>query len=60
MNHIDTAAAYGDSELRLAPWLAEHRDELFLATKTGERTGDARPGRARALARRGSASTRST
>jgi aryl-alcohol dehydrogenase-like predicted oxidoreductase len=37
VNHIDTAASYGDSELRLAPWLAQHRDEIFLATKTGER-----------------------
>jgi aryl-alcohol dehydrogenase-like predicted oxidoreductase len=41
VNHIDTAAAYGDSELRLAPWLARHRDTFFLATKTGERTGSA-------------------
>ena len=41
LNHIDTAASYGDSELRLAPFLAQHRDELFLATKTGDRTGDA-------------------
>jgi len=37
VNHIDTAASYGDAELRLAPWLAEHRDRFFLATKTGER-----------------------
>ena len=37
VNHIDTAASYGDSELRLAPWLAEHRDRFFLATKTGQR-----------------------
>jgi aryl-alcohol dehydrogenase-like predicted oxidoreductase len=37
VNHIDTAASYGDSELRLAPWLTHHRDEVFLATKTGER-----------------------
>jgi aryl-alcohol dehydrogenase-like predicted oxidoreductase len=37
VNHIDTAAAYGDSELRLAPWLRGHRDDFFLATKTGER-----------------------
>jgi aryl-alcohol dehydrogenase-like predicted oxidoreductase len=37
VNHIDTAAAYGDSELRLAPWLRRHRDRFFLATKTGER-----------------------
>jgi aryl-alcohol dehydrogenase-like predicted oxidoreductase len=37
VNHIDTAASYGDSELRLAASLAEHRDRFFLATKTGER-----------------------
>jgi aryl-alcohol dehydrogenase-like predicted oxidoreductase len=37
VNHIDTAASYGDSELRLAPWLAHHRDSVFLATKTGQR-----------------------
>jgi len=36
INHIDVAAAYGDAELRVAPWLTEH--EFFLATKTGERT----------------------
>ena len=41
INHIDTAAGYGDSELRLAPWLKQHRPSVFLATKTGERTGDA-------------------
>ena len=40
INHLDTAASYGDSELRLAPFLADHRAEVFLATKTGERTGD--------------------
>jgi aryl-alcohol dehydrogenase-like predicted oxidoreductase len=38
VNHIDTAASYGDAELRLAPWLAEHRNEVFLATKTGQRS----------------------
>jgi aryl-alcohol dehydrogenase-like predicted oxidoreductase len=37
VNHIDTAASYGDSELRLAPWLAQHREQVFLATKTGQR-----------------------
>lgn len=43
INHIDTAAGYGDSELRLAPWLKSNRAGVFLATKTGERTGtDAR------------------
>ena len=40
INHIDTAAAYGDSELRLAPWLRAHRDAVFLASKTGERSAD--------------------
>jgi aryl-alcohol dehydrogenase-like predicted oxidoreductase len=39
INHIDTAASYGESEDRLKPWLAEHRSEVFLATKTGERSG---------------------
>jgi aryl-alcohol dehydrogenase-like predicted oxidoreductase len=38
VNHIDTAASYGESELRIGPWMAEHRDLFFLATKTGERT----------------------
>ena len=38
INHIDTAASYGDAELRLAPWMREHRDRFFLATKTGERS----------------------
>jgi aryl-alcohol dehydrogenase-like predicted oxidoreductase len=37
VNHIDTAASYGDSELRLAPWLARNHGRFFLATKTGER-----------------------
>ena len=39
LNHLDTAASYGDSELHIAPWLKrEGRDRFFLATKTGERT----------------------
>jgi aryl-alcohol dehydrogenase-like predicted oxidoreductase len=37
VNHIDTAASYGDSELRVAPWLARDRDAFFVATKTGKR-----------------------
>jgi len=37
INHIDVAASYGAAEDRLQPWLANHRDEVFLATKTGER-----------------------
>lgn len=38
VNHIDTAASYGDSELRIGPWMKQHRKDFFLATKTGERT----------------------
>lgn len=38
VNHIDVAAGYGEAEVWIAPWLAEHRDDFFLATKTGERT----------------------
>ncbi|MAA91856.1 MAG: aldo/keto reductase [Deltaproteobacteria bacterium] len=38
INHIDTAAAYGDSELRIGPWMKKHRKTFFLATKTRERT----------------------
>jgi aryl-alcohol dehydrogenase-like predicted oxidoreductase len=38
VNHIDTAASYGDSELRIGPWMKHHRADFFLATKTGLRT----------------------
>ncbi len=38
VNHIDTAASYGDAELRLGPWMKDHRDDFFLATKTEQRT----------------------
>jgi aryl-alcohol dehydrogenase-like predicted oxidoreductase len=52
INHIDTAASYGDSELRVAPWLRSH--QFFLATKTGARTGsEARAGLELSLSRLG-------
>ncbi len=38
VNHIDTANSYGESEKRIGPWLAGHRQDFFLATKTGDRT----------------------
>ena len=38
INHIDTAASYGDAELRLGPWMKGHRADFFLATKTEQRT----------------------
>jgi aryl-alcohol dehydrogenase-like predicted oxidoreductase len=37
INHIDTAASYGDSEIRLGPWIKKYRQEFFLASKTEER-----------------------
>ncbi len=37
VNHIDTAASYGDAERRVGPWMDRHRDRFFLATKTGDR-----------------------
>lgn len=38
VNHIDTAASYGDAELRIGPWMDRHRPHFFLATKTEKRT----------------------
>jgi predicted aldo/keto reductase-like oxidoreductase len=39
VNHIDTAASYGDAELRIGPWMDRGlRDTFFLATKTENRT----------------------
>jgi predicted aldo/keto reductase-like oxidoreductase len=37
INHFDTAASYGDAELRMGPWMPKIRKDIFLATKTGER-----------------------
>jgi len=38
VNHIDTAPRYGDSEVLIGPWMARHRKDFFLATKTKKRT----------------------
>src|SRR5579883_212551 len=40
INHIDVAASYGDAELRIGPWLTRHRQDFFVATKTGERSAE--------------------
>src|SRR5271167_1143225 len=54
INHIDTAADYGASELRIAPWMVQHPKDFLLATKTSERTGDgARASLERSLTRLG-------
>src|SRR6266536_1295931 len=37
VNHVDTAASYGDSELRIASWLRRQPDRFVVATKTGDR-----------------------
>ena len=41
INHFDTAADYGDSELRLGAVMPNIRDQIFLATKTGQRDTEA-------------------
>lgn len=38
INHIDTAASYGEAERRIGPWMKRYRQQFFLATKTEERT----------------------
>ena len=39
INHIDTAASYGEAEDRIGPWMQRGlRKNFFLATKTGDRT----------------------
>jgi aryl-alcohol dehydrogenase-like predicted oxidoreductase len=37
VNHIDTASGYGDSELRIAPWLKREPGHFFIATKGDQR-----------------------
>ncbi|MBM3479341.1 MAG: aldo/keto reductase [Alphaproteobacteria bacterium] len=52
VNHVDTAARYGDSELLVGRWMPRHRARFFLATKTGERDyAGAREGIRRSLDR---------
>jgi aryl-alcohol dehydrogenase-like predicted oxidoreductase len=41
VNHVDTAASYGEAEVRLGDWIRRHGKPFFLATKTGERTAAA-------------------
>jgi aryl-alcohol dehydrogenase-like predicted oxidoreductase len=38
VNHIDVAPRYGEAERRIGPWMARHRRDFFLATKTAMRT----------------------
>jgi len=41
VDHFDTAADYGDSELHYGRWMDEIREHIFLSTKTGDREKDA-------------------
>jgi len=38
VNHIDTAPMYGSAEKVIGPWLAKHRNDFFIATKTRSRS----------------------
>jgi aryl-alcohol dehydrogenase-like predicted oxidoreductase len=38
INHFDTSDDYGESEVHLGRWMPRIRDEIFLATKTTERS----------------------
>ena len=40
INHFDTAAGYGEAELRMGPWMPRIRNQIFLATKTQLRTAE--------------------
>jgi aryl-alcohol dehydrogenase-like predicted oxidoreductase len=41
IDHFDTAAGYGDSELHYGRWMGKIRDRIFLSTKTDVREKDA-------------------
>jgi aryl-alcohol dehydrogenase-like predicted oxidoreductase len=41
INHIDVAPTYGEAELRISPWLTQHRRDIFLGCKTRARRRDA-------------------
>ena len=38
IDRLDAAASYGEAELRIGPWMKDHRKDFFLATKTENRT----------------------
>jgi aryl-alcohol dehydrogenase-like predicted oxidoreductase len=40
INHLDTAASYGEAELRMGPTVERVRDQVFLATKSTERRAE--------------------
>jgi predicted aldo/keto reductase-like oxidoreductase len=40
VNFVDTARGYGDSEVKIGPVLKRRRDEIYIATKSGQRRAD--------------------
>jgi hypothetical protein len=40
VNFIDTARGYGDSEVKIGPVLARRRDQVYIATKSGQRRAE--------------------
>lgn len=40
VNHVDIAPSYGQAMERMAPWMSDIRDKVFLGSKTRARTGD--------------------
>ena len=40
VNHVDIAPTYGEAMERMAPWMPEIRDRVFLGSKTRGRTRD--------------------
>ena len=38
VNHVDIAPSYGEAMERMAPWMPEIRDQVFLGAKTSRRT----------------------
>ncbi|MDD3927044.1 MAG: aldo/keto reductase, partial [bacterium] len=38
VNHVDTAASYGQAEVRIGDWIKRQGKSFFLSTKTTERT----------------------
>lgn len=40
VNFIDTARGYGDSEIKIGPVLKRRRSEVYIATKSGQRTAE--------------------
>jgi aryl-alcohol dehydrogenase-like predicted oxidoreductase len=40
VNHIDIAPSYGNAELAAGPLVASHRDQLFVAEKSGRKNPD--------------------